>query len=116
MSWKKTFNIYFYDGLLNRINTFINLDISYPFFYEFFFYRLDNELEDINKTIIIQSGASEKKEYKLTNYYSFSSKNRRRINIMNIPYQEDLVDEEDLINKSINSIQICELKKKIIQE
>lgn len=35
---------------------------------------------------------------------------------MNIPYQEDLVDEEDLINKSINSIQICELKKKIIQE
>ena len=107
----KTFYILIYKGLLNWINAFINIEIPYSFFYEFFYYRLDKELEDIEKKIIIQIENSQAMEYTIKNYDSFSSKNRKRINIMNIPYQEDIIEENELQKNGINSIQIIELRK-----
>ena len=73
-------------------------------------------MENIGKNIIIKNEQSEKENYNITNCDSFSSKNRKRINIMNIPYQENEIEEEEFKKKSINSIQICELKKKTFQE
>ena len=46
--------------------------------------------------------------YEAKMYDSFGSHNRKRISIMNIPYQINEIPEEELES---NSIQICELKQ-----
>lgn len=98
-----TFTIYLYQSLLIKINTFLNTNSPKTYFYEFFYYNINDNLGTIEKKISINN-----KEYNINTSDSFGSLNRKRISIMNIPYQEIEVEEEDLTE---NSIQICELIK-----
>ena len=97
----KRFLVYGYHSLINKINVFLNTKNQKTYFYEYFYYNLDNALGEISKKLLIDG-----KEYNILNCDNFGSLNRKRISIMNIPYQQNEVPEKDL--KS-NSIQICEL-------
>ena len=98
-----TFTIYLYVGLINKINVFINTNCSKRYFYEFLYYNINNNLGKVEKNIIIDG-----KNYNIDISDNFGSENRKRICIMNIPYQEMEVDDKEFKN---NSIQICELRK-----
>jgi len=98
-----TFTIYLYIGLINKINIFINTNCSKRYFYEFLYYNINNDLGKVEKNIVIEG-----KKYNIDISDNFGSKNRKRICIMNIPYQEIEVDEDEL---KTNSIQVCELRK-----
>ena len=98
-----TFTSYLFPGLMNKINVFINYIYPKAYFYEFLYYNISDKLEEVSKNIIIKG-----KEYKIDKSDNFGSKNRKRICIMNIPYQKNEVDENELNG---NSIQICELIK-----
>ena len=98
-----TFTSYLFPGLMNKINVFINYIYPKAYFYEFLYYNISDNLEEVSKNIIIKG-----KEYKIDKSDNFGSKNRKRICIMNIPYQKNEVDENELNG---NSIQICELIK-----
>ena len=98
-----SFTIYIYPGMMNKINVFINVISERTFFFEYFYYNLKDDLEEIEKTIYTHND-----NYKLTIYDSFGSKNRKRICVMNVPYQEMEIEENEL---NSNSIQICELRK-----
>ena len=97
------FTIFVYPGLINKINAFINIKCPKTYFYEFFYYNIDKDLGIIEKSLIIEG-----KEYKINNTDSFGSRNRKRICVLNIPYQKTEVPEEEL---NTNSIQIGELIK-----
>ena len=98
-----TFTVYLYQSVMNKINVFLNTKSSKTYFYEFLFYNLDDELGKIEKNITIDNS-----EYNINIADSFGSLNRKRLSIMNIPYQESEILEEEI---SGNSIQICELIK-----
>lgn len=98
-----SFTIFVYPGLINKINAFINIKLPKTYFYEFFYYNIDKDLGKIEKSLIIEG-----KEYKIDNSDSFGSRNRKRICVLNIPYQKTEVPEEEL---NTNSIQIGELIK-----
>ena len=92
-------------GLLNKINTFINYSSNKSYFYEYLYYSFNNlpiksvkeiNINNIKKPIFI--------------YDYFGSSNRIRINILNIPYQNEY--DENIINKG-NSLLICETFHKI---
>ena len=97
------FTIYLYPGMMNKINVFINVKLERAYFFEYFYYNLKDDLEEIEKTIYINN-----MNYNINIYDSFGSKNRKRICVMNVPYQ-DMEIEEDELNS--NSIQVCELRK-----
>ena len=107
----KTFIFYLYEGLLNKINAFLNVNNSIPtFFYEFLYYNLEEPLENVEKRIIINNEL-----YTINIGDNFGSKNRKRLSILNVPYQKIEKKENEL---NSNSIQVCELTqgdlKKII--
>ena len=92
-------------GLLNKINTFINYSSNKSYFYEYLYYSFNNlpiksvkeiNINNIKKPIFI--------------YDYFCSSNRIRINILNIPYQNEY--DENIINIG-NSLLICETFHKI---
>jgi hypothetical protein len=97
------FQVYGYKGLLNKINVLLNINSPKTYYYEFLYYNLDEVLGEISKKIIVDNEVYEAKMYD-----SFGSHNRKRISIMNIPYQINEIPEEELES---NSIQICELKQ-----
>ena len=97
----KTFTVYLFPGLINKINVFINYFSPKAYFYEFFYYNISDNLGEVVKKLIIEG-----KEYIIDNSDNFGSKNRKRICLMNIPYQKNEVHENEL---KTNSIQICEL-------
>ena len=97
-----TFTIYLYQSLMNKINVFLNTNSPKTYFYEFLFYNLSDNLGKIKKRITI----SNDNKYDIDISDNFGSFNRKRISIMNIPYQENEILEEEL---NTNSIQICEL-------
>ena len=97
------FTVYLFPGLMNKINVFINHVCSKAYFYEFLYYNISDNIGEISKNINIEG-----KEYKIDKSDNYGSKNRKRICIMNIPYQKNEVDENELNG---NSIQICELIK-----
>ena len=99
-----TFTVYLYQSVMNKINVFLNTKCSKTFFYEYLFYNIDDEIGKIEKKISINNI-----EYNINIADSFGSLNRKRLSIMNIPYQENEILEEEIIG---NSIQICELIKK----
>lgn len=99
---KITFSFYLYPALLNKINVFLNTQKEKTYFFEYLFYNLTDDLEDVTKEIIVDD-----KQYHITCYDSFGSKNRKRISIMNIPFQKMEVSENEKLNG--NSFQICEL-------
>ena len=103
-----TFTVYLFPGLMNKINVFINHVFSKAYFYEFLYYNISDNIGEISKNINIKG-----KEYEIDKSDNYGSKNRKRICIMNIPYQKNEVDENELNG---NSIQICELIKDEIRK
>ena len=95
------FTIYAYNGLLNKINAFLNANCSKPYFYEFLYYNITQPLVEKEKKITVNNS-----EYNITIYDNFSSENRKRICILNIPYQNMKIQENLLFS---NSIQVNEL-------
>ena len=95
------FTIYIYNSLMNKLNVFLNTDCPKTYFYEYLYYNITKPLKDIEKKIIINA-----KEYNIKTYDNFSSENRRRICLLNIPYQNIGTLETEL---AFNSIQITEL-------
>ena len=98
---KIAFTYYLYPSILNKVNVFLNTKNAKTYLFEYFYYNLTDNLEEIEKNIIIGDN-----NYNINIYDSFGSKNRKRICIMNIPYQKMEIKENELNN---NSIQICEL-------
>ena len=98
-----TFTVYLYQSVMNKINVFLNTKSSKTYFYEYLYYNLDDELGKMEKKINIDNI-----EYNINISDSFGSLNRKRLSIMNIPYQDSEILEEEITG---NSIQICELIK-----
>ena len=98
---EKNFTIFLYPSLMNKINVFLNTNSPKTYFYEFLYYNITDNLRETQAKIIINDS-----EYNIDIYDSFGSENRKRILIMNIPYQKMEIQENELIN---NSIQVCEL-------
>ena len=96
-----TFTIFIYNGLLNKINTFLNTNCSSTYFYEYLYYNITQPLGEIGKKITMNNS-----EYNITIYDNFSSENRKRICLLNIPYQNMKIQEKLFFN---NSIQVNEL-------
>ena len=88
---------------MNKINVFLNTKSSKRYFYEYLIYNLEDELGKFEKKINIDNI-----EYNINISDSFGSLNRKRLSIMNIPYQDSEILEEEITG---NSIQICELIK-----
>ena len=98
-----SFTIYIYPGMMNKSNVFINAKLEKAYFFEYLYYNLKDELGEIEKTIYVNN-----MNYNIKIYDSFGSKNRKRICVMNIPYQDMEIEEDEL---NLNSIQVCELRK-----
>ena len=88
---------------MNKINVFINVKLERAYFFEYFYYNVKDDLEEIEKTIYANN-----MNYNINIYDSFGSKNRKRICVMNVPYQDMEIEEYEL---NSNSIQVCELRK-----
>ena len=87
-------------GFINKINTFINYKSEFSFYYEYIYYSyIDVEFLKI-KEIKING------ENKIISVYDdFNSKNRRKFNILNIPFQNECNNEAV---KNMESKLICE--------
>ena len=96
-----TFTVYLYPGVINKINVFLNTKSAKTYFFEYLYYNLTDNLGEIEENINVDGN-----NYKININDNFGSKNRKRISIMNIPYQEMIIPENQL---KTNSIQICEL-------
>lgn len=90
------FTIYVYNGLMNKINTFLNTNCPHTYFYEFLYYNITQPLKEIEKKIIVNDLA-----YNITISDNFSSENRKRICLLNIPYQKKRIFEKDFFSNSI---------------
>ena len=109
---KKFFNFFLYKGVLNKINAFINYYSEKTYFIEYYFMSVDLSIKDAYTNTNIQIND---KLYELNYFDIFQSENRKRINALNVPYQEiEKFKENVLVSKNINSIQICKIfhKKK----
>ena len=95
------FTIYVYNGLMNKLNVFLNTNCPKTYFYEYLYYNITQPLKDIEKKIIVND-----LEYNIKAYDNFSSENRKRICLLNIPYQNIRTFEKELLH---NSIQVNEL-------
>ena len=107
----KVFYFFLYIGLLNKINAFINYTEN-SYFIEYFFMSVDIPLKNLDINLFIRIN---EEKYELKDNDTFLSKNRKRINVLNVPYQEiENFDRNQLNNE--NSIQICKIfyKKKSI--
>ena len=98
------FYFFIYKGLLNKINAFINNYQKISYFIEYYFMSIDSPIQEIDTKKIIEIN---NKKYELKKYDNFGSLNRKRYNVLNVPYQKiDKFNEKDLLSKWINSIQI----------
>ena len=102
---RKNFKFILYQGLLNKINAFINYNSNKTYFLEYFFMSVDTPLKQINTKINIEINNI---QYDLKYVDTFQSVNRKRINILNVPFQEIENFSENKLEK-INSIQICKI-------
>ena len=98
----KSFNFLIFQGLLNKINTFINYYEKDSYLYEFLIYNINDNLLKCNKRIFMNNI-----EKVLFVYDCFDSQQRIRFNVMNIPFQN--YPEKKLIENNDNSFQICEI-------
>ena len=101
---KSTFSLYIYPALMNKINAFLNVKDKNLYYYEYLYYNISDNLEEIQKEIIVND-----LKYNITINDNFGSKNRKRISIMNIPYQKCEFSENEMRSRSV---QICELINK----
>ena len=103
------FNFILYRGLLNEINAFINYYSENAYFLEFYFMSVDIPISEIDTELSFQIND---KTYNLIKFDTFSSENRKRFNVLNVPFQKiQNFSEEILLSKKINSIQICKIFK-----
>ena len=101
----KNFCFILFQGLLNKINAFINFTSEKPYFIEYFIMSIDIPLIKIKTKISIEIN---KIQYELNHFDTFQSENRKRINCLNVPFQQiENFEEKNL--KKINSIQICKI-------
>ena len=104
----KKFIYYLYEGVMNKINIFLNINIEKTYLYEYLYYKIDEPLNLTSQSIKIQENNI------MINFFdNFGSENRCRFSILNIPYQKIEKEEEEL---NSNSIQICQLIKKDIKK
>ena len=96
-----TFTIYVYNGLMNKINVFLTTICEKTYFYEYLYYNLTQPLKNIEKNIIVNDI-----KYEIKMFDNFSSENRKRICLLNIPYQDIKTFENELL---YNSIQVSEI-------
>ena len=103
---RKDFKFILYQGLLNRINAFINFTSDKTYFLEYFMMSIDIPLIKINTKIYFKIN---KIQYELKYFDNFQSENRKRINCLNVPFQyiKNFDEKKKLKNK--NSIQICKI-------
>ena len=102
---KKDYKFILYQGLLNKINAFINFFSHKTYFIEYFSMSIDFPIIKINTKIYFEIN---KIQYELKYFDNFQSENRKRINCLNVPFQYiDNFDEKKL--RKINSIQICNI-------
>ena len=94
------YDISIYQGFINKINTFINYIYNYSYYYEYLYYSYIGQKFLDYKEIVLND---EKK--KICIYDDFGSKNRRKFNILNIPYQNECKNGELV---KIKSKLICE--------
>ena len=92
-------------GLINKINTFINYSNNKSYFYEYLYYSFN----DLPIKSVKEININNLKKY-IFIYDCFNSSNRIRINILNIPYQNEC--DENIINGG-NSLLVCETFQKI---
>ena len=101
---EKVFYFFLYIGLINKINAFINYTKN-SYFIEYFFMSVDIPLKNLDINLFIRIN---EEKYELKDNDTFLSKNRKRINVLNVPYQEiENFDRNQLNNE--NSIQICKI-------
>ena len=110
---KKEYVFLLYQGILNKINLFLNTNDSKTYFYEYYYLDIYNIL-NIKETKLL---FKDKKIIEIDVFDEFNSKNRKRINLMNVPQSKlitDKIEQNSNIDKIIsqipsNSIQICYL-------
>ena len=103
---KVSFFVKVLQGLLNKINVFVNYidESSYYFEYLYIYFKEPKNILDKTKTIKCYE-----KNYTITEFDNFDSENRIRFNILNIPAQ---IDCEQYIKKLLgNSFLVCETFK-----
>ena len=103
---KVSFFVKVLQGLLNRINAFVNYndDSSYYFEYLYIYFNESKNIFGKTKTIKCHD-----KNYIINEFDNFDSENRIRFNILNVPIQKDC--EEYIKKCSGNSFLICETFK-----
>ena len=89
ISNKHEFHASICQGLINKINTFINYDSPFSYYYEFIYYSYNDF--DFLKTIEIKFNNNSKN---IMICDDFCSKNRRKFNVLNIPFQNESNNEE----------------------
>ena len=111
---KSIFFVKILQGLLNKINVFVNYfgNPSYYFEYLYTFFKEPKNILEKTKTIKCSG-----KNYNINIFDNFNSTNRIRFNLMNIPIQKDIEEyfKKDLNNSFkiplSNSFLICETFK-----
>ena len=114
--FKKEFDFLLYQGFLSKINLFLNNGDSNTYFYEYFYLDIYNILNNRRGILLLKDN---NKKIDIDIYDNFNSKNRIRINLMNVPRHHFTLDKKEqdknndiLISKiSFNSIQVCYLIK-----
>ena len=86
-------------GFINKINAFINYESPFSYYYEFIYYSYNDF--DFLKTIEIKFNNNSKN---IMICDDFCSKNRRKFNVLNIPFQNESNDKEC---QTIKSKLIC---------
>jgi len=97
----KKFYFILYQGFLNTIILFVNYCSPKSYFYEYLYIDIYNKIDDnIQLLSFIDKNG---KTIDFNNYDNFTSENRKRLNLMNIPLDKNVEE----ISKKFNSIQIC---------
>ena len=81
---RKDFKFILYQGLLSKINAFINFSLSKAYFLEYFLISIDTPIIKIDTKLNIEIN---KIEYELKYFDNFQSENRKRINCLNVTFQ-----------------------------
>ena len=97
---EKKFTVSVLQGFLKKINALINYDNDDSFYYEYLYYSFKNSDFLKTKTIKINDVNED-----ISIYDDFSSLNRRQFNVLNIPFQKEVIPNENLIK---NSFLVCE--------
>ena len=107
---KSSFFVKVLQGLLNKINVFVNYDGEPSYCFEYLYIYFNEPQNNLEKTKTIKCG---EKNYIITAFDNFNSNNRIRFNIVNIPMQKDCEEYSTNSGNSLkrnlsNSVLVCE--------